>query len=171
MNMEQKKQLENLEEYPEESFTIKLANRFILFKCLLKQDKCVKIYLEFSSVPLNENTQSAIKSELILFLNGNKNNVSSLFSLTCNEKSLMVYKKLMKTPFGETLTYSDLANKTGLSNPRFVGNILSKNPLPIVIPCHRIIGKDKTLRGYAFGVEMKRSLLTWEAKKNETWHS
>jgi len=168
--MERIKKLKKNEDYIQESFTIKLNDRFILFTCYLNKDKCFKIHLGYSKIPLNENADSQIRSELVSFLEGKKNNLSSPFSLTCNDKHLMVYTKLMEVTFGKTLTYSDLAYKAGLSNPRVVGNILAKNPLPVVIPCHRIIGRDKTLRGYAFGIEMKQLLLSWEAQKNEAWH-
>jgi|GEM_PF-1280857 O-6-methylguanine DNA methyltransferase len=159
------KQIKYPDKRLQESFTVKIFDRLILFKCLIKQDKCCKIELEFSQLPVNQDINTPIKSEIISILNSDKNNISNLFDLTCNDRQLMVYKELMEVPYGETRNYSELSIKTGFSSPRYIGNILSKNPLPIVIPCHRIIGKDKTLRGYAFGLEMKQLLLSWEARK------
>ena len=66
-------------------------------------------------------------------------------------------------PFGKTKSYSDLAHD--INNPksvRAVGLANGKNPFPIVIPCHRVIGKDKSLTGYAFGLNVKKWLLEHE---------
>jgi len=67
-----------------------------------------------------------------------------------------------KIEYGSVVTYSELAARIGKPNAaRAVGNALSKNPLPIVIPCHRVVSKDG-IGGYAFGVEAKRCLLELE---------
>ena len=74
-----------------------------------------------------------------------------------------VWKELIKVPFGKTTTYSAIAKQ--LHNPkaiRAVGMANAKNPFPIVIPCHRVIGKDKSLTGYASGIKLKRQLLEHE---------
>lgn len=74
-----------------------------------------------------------------------------------------VWSELQKIPFGETRTYGQLAKIIG--NPhayRAVGGANNKNPLPIFIPCHRVIGSDGSLTGYALGLEIKRYLLTLE---------
>lgn len=67
---------------------------------------------------------------------------------------------LQKIPFGEIRTYGELAKQLN-SAPRAVGQALGANPLPILIPCHRIVAEDG-LGGFAFGSEWKRKLLTWE---------
>ncbi len=67
-----------------------------------------------------------------------------------------------KIRYGTVVTYSELAASIGKPNAaRAVGNALSKNPAPIVIPCHRVVSKGGT-GGYAFGVEAKRYLLKLE---------
>jgi methylated-DNA-[protein]-cysteine S-methyltransferase len=74
-----------------------------------------------------------------------------------------VWKALRKIPAGETRSYSALANQ--ILRPfavRAVGLANGANPIAIVVPCHRVIGKDATLTGYAGGVERKRWLLTHE---------
>jgi methylated-DNA-[protein]-cysteine S-methyltransferase len=75
-----------------------------------------------------------------------------------------VWKELVKIPFGKTDHYSAIANK--LNNPlsvRAVGAANGKNPIAIIIPCHRIIGADGSLTGYAGGLWRKEFLLNLEA--------
>ncbi|GIV98254.1 MAG: hypothetical protein KatS3mg057_2911 [Herpetosiphonaceae bacterium] len=65
-------------------------------------------------------------------------------------------------PYGETRTYRWIAEKLGVRSYRAVGQAVGANPIPIVIPCHRVIASDGALRGYAGGIEMKRRLLELE---------
>ena len=74
-----------------------------------------------------------------------------------------VYKLLIRIPAGKIATYGDIAKALG--HPlaaRTVGNILNKNPNPIVVPCHRIICSNGNLGGYAYGSALKRELLEKE---------
>ena len=81
------------------------------------------------------------------------------------EFSLKVYKALMEIPYGETCSYKDIAIKIGNENSqRAVGGANNKNKLPIVIPCHRDIGRHGKLVGYAEGLEIKQKLLELERK-------
>lgn len=84
------------------------------------------------------------------------------------EFQLMVWNELKKIEFGQTISYSAIAEKIG--NPkasRAVGSANNKNPLPIVIPCHRVIGNDRSLTGYAGGLWRKKWLLEFEASSLE----
>ncbi|KAF5414201.1 MAG: Methylated-DNA--protein-cysteine methyltransferase [Candidatus Methanogaster sp.] len=75
-----------------------------------------------------------------------------------------VIKEARKIEYGSVVTYSELAARIRKPNTaRAVGNALSKNPAPIVIPCHRVVSKGG-IGGYAFGVEAKRRLLKLETK-------
>lgn len=75
-----------------------------------------------------------------------------------------VYTTLMNhIPFGKTISYSELAQKIGKPKAfRAVGTALSKNPWPIVIPCHRVVGKRNSLGGFSCGIEIKKILLQHE---------
>jgi methylated-DNA-[protein]-cysteine S-methyltransferase len=74
-----------------------------------------------------------------------------------------VWLALKDIPYGETRTYKWLAEKVGKPTAsRAVGQSLSRNPLPIVLPCHRIIESDGSIGGYSAGVDIKRRLLDIE---------
>lgn len=75
-----------------------------------------------------------------------------------------VWKELRLIGWGETTSYGDLAHRLGHTSAaaRAVGLANGRNPLPIVVPCHRVVGADGSLTGYAGGVERKRFLLDLE---------
>jgi methylated-DNA-[protein]-cysteine S-methyltransferase len=75
-----------------------------------------------------------------------------------------ILERLSKVPYGEVTTYKSLAVEAG--NPRAaraVGTIMNRNPIPIVLPCHRVVGSNGSLVGYGGGLERKRLLLDLEA--------
>jgi len=74
-----------------------------------------------------------------------------------------VWKKIQSIPYGQTATYSNIAKSLGTPQAaRAVARACATNPVAIVIPCHRVIGKDGSLRGYAWGVKRKKTLLSLE---------
>lgn len=75
-----------------------------------------------------------------------------------------VWHQLQKVPYGTTVTYSQLAQGLG-SSPRAVGRAVGQNPILLMIPCHRVIGKDGSLTGYSGGIERKKWLLAFEAQQ------
>jgi methylated-DNA-[protein]-cysteine S-methyltransferase len=76
-----------------------------------------------------------------------------------------VWAQLVQIPFGETASYGEVAGRLGLTAAasRAVGTANGRNPIPIVIPCHRVIGADGSLTGYAGGMERKKALLDLES--------
>ena len=75
-----------------------------------------------------------------------------------------VWRQLALIPWGETASYGEVARRMGMTNAasRAVGLANGRNPIPIVIPCHRVIGADGSLTGYGGGVERKQVLLALE---------
>lgn len=75
-----------------------------------------------------------------------------------------VWEQLSKIAYGDTASYGEIAGRLGMTNAasRAVGTANGRNPIPIVIPCHRVIGADGTLTGYAGGIERKQTLLELE---------
>ncbi len=75
----------------------------------------------------------------------------------------LVLEELARVPYGETATYGGLAARIGSPRAaRAVGGALNRNPIPIVLPCHRVLGSTGSLVGYAGGIERKRALLALE---------
>lgn len=73
------------------------------------------------------------------------------------------WQQLTKIPYGETRRYKDIAASLGNPNAsRAVGMANNKNPIPIIIPCHRVIGANNKLVGYAYGLELKQQLIALE---------
>jgi len=84
------------------------------------------------------------------------------------EFQLKVWEQVKKIPFGETVSYLEIAKQTGSkNNTRAVGLANGKNPIPIIIPCHRVIGVNGKLTGYAGGLEKKRWLLQHELQYSD----
>lgn len=74
-----------------------------------------------------------------------------------------VWNLLCEIPYGETLTYKDMAEKLGKPNAsRAIGLACARNPIPIFIPCHRVLGISGKLTGYIGGIEVKKNLLAIE---------
>jgi methylated-DNA-[protein]-cysteine S-methyltransferase len=74
-----------------------------------------------------------------------------------------VWRELVGIPFGTTISYAHLAQRIGKpSASRAVGHANSRNPISIIVPCHRVIGADGKLTGYAGGIANKEWLLAWE---------
>ncbi len=86
-------------------------------------------------------------------------------SLAGTDFQVKVWKALLTIPFGETRSYSDLAMQIGNSKAtRAVGMANNKNKIAIIIPCHRVIGKNGKLVGYAGGLDFKQKLLELEQR-------
>ena len=74
-----------------------------------------------------------------------------------------IYRKLLEVPPGHVTTYGELAKAINIKNgQRVVGQIMKKNPFPVIVPCHRVVKSNREIGGYAFGVDIKRNMLTKE---------
>lgn len=103
--------------------------------------------------------------ELKEYLNGKRIHFDIPILLIGTEFQKKVWEQLLSVPYGEVTSYKYIAAKIGKPNAsRAVGNACNKNPLLIIVPCHRILGSDKSLKGFAIGVDVKDKLLNLEAK-------
>ena len=74
-----------------------------------------------------------------------------------------VWQELLSIPYGQTKTYKDIAKNIGNEKAvRAVATAIGKNPLMIITPCHRVIGSDGKMHGYAYGINLKKKLLDLE---------
>jgi O-6-methylguanine DNA methyltransferase len=76
---------------------------------------------------------------------------------------MKVWREVRTIPYGTTCSYRDIAERIGYPRAyRAVGTANGANPIPVIVPCHRVIGKDGSLRGYGGGLTMKERLLRLE---------
>lgn len=101
------------------------------------------------------------------YFQGKRTTFSLPFKLTGTPFQLAVWKELQNIPYGQTTSYKEIAQKINKPKAyRAVGMANNKNPLPIIIPCHRVIGSNGKLIGYAGGLNLKNYLL--ELEKSNT---
>ena len=82
---------------------------------------------------------------------------------TTSEFDRSVYRVLLDVPAGRTITYGELARRSGHAGAaRAVGGAMHRNPIPILIPCHRVVSEDRKLTGFGMGLWRKRWLPDWE---------
>ncbi|WHQ37340.1 methylated-DNA--[protein]-cysteine S-methyltransferase [Spiroplasma sp. SV19] len=114
-------------------------------------------------VPDQEDKTAAVVTQLTEYLAGKR----TTFTLPCDFIGTLfqqkVWREVVKIPYGTTACYSDIAQKIGHPRAvRAVGTAIGNNSMTIIVPCHRVLGKNNALRGYRGGLEMKASLLQLE---------
>ncbi len=136
----------NLSKISEDGFQSILRERFR--KKIARDDKKLKTVIK----------------ELSNYFNGHRVNFKSLLNLNIGtEFQKKVWQKIGEIPYGELRTYKWIADEIG--NPRAVravGNAVGKNPVPPIIPCHRVIRSDGKLGGFSSGISLKKWLLKLE---------
>ena len=116
--------------------------------------------LEYTETNLIRNAYN----ELCEYFQGNRKIFDIPIMLEGTNFQLKVWNALLKIPYGEKKTYKDIAKIINNSMAyRAVGNACNKNPILIIIPCHRIIGSNNLLTGFVLGTGIKRKLLNIEA--------
>jgi methylated-DNA-[protein]-cysteine S-methyltransferase len=121
----------------------------------------------FQSVPLErEDVPASLENcaqQLKEYFAGTRHTFSLALDLEGTPFQERVWQELLKIPFGTTMSYLELSNRLGDPNlVRAVGSANGKNPVGIVVPCHRVIGAGGKLVGYAGGLDRKRWLLKHE---------
>jgi methylated-DNA-[protein]-cysteine S-methyltransferase len=108
--------------------------------------------------PLDE-----VRRELDEYFEGRRSEFDLPLDLRVAPFHEAVLRELARVPYGHTETYGALAAKVGRPRAaRAVGTVMNRNPIPIVLPCHRIVGANGSLTGYAGGLDVKRRLLRLE---------
>lgn len=126
--------------------------------------KIEKEEVTLKETPLLQETQK----QLIEYLEGNREKFAIPFNPKGTKFMKEVWTALQEIPYGEVRTYGQIAKKVGSPKAaRAVGMANHRNPIPILIPCHRVIGTSGKLVGYACGLEIKQFLLDLE-QKNKT---
>ena len=105
------------------------------------------------------------KRQLREYFDGKRQEFDLALSPDGTEFQLDVLRALQEIPYGETVSYSHIAERVGRPKAvRAVGAANGRNPLPIVIPCHRVIGSNGSMTGFGGGIDTKVALLELEAK-------
>lgn len=120
--------------------------------------------LELKETPLIKET---IK-ELEEYLDGKRKSFNIPFDPKGTEFQISVWNELLKIPYGETCSYGEIAKR--IDNPkasRAIGMANNRNPISIIIPCHRVIGSSGKLVGYGGGLDIKEKLLNLEKENKD----
>ena len=101
--------------------------------------------------------------QLIEYLSGKRKNFDVEIDMIGTEFQKKVWKELLNIPYGETRSYKDIATAIGNKKAcRAVGNANNKNPIAIIVTCHRVVGSNGGMTGYAGGIDIKEKLLKIE---------
>ncbi len=121
---------------------------------------------EFGSAVRDEVKTADLRKQLEEYFRGERQSFEIDLAPQGTDFQKAVWAELVKIPFGQTSSYGDLALKLGLKNgARAVGRANATNPIWVIIPCHRVIGKSGDLTGYAGGISMKQRLLALESNQ------
>jgi O-6-methylguanine DNA methyltransferase len=112
---------------------------------------------------------SRYTTELAEYFEGSRREFTFPLDLRGTDFQLACWRALLAIPYGETRTYADIARAVGKPNAfRAAGMANNRNPVAIVVPCHRVIASDGTLCGYGGGLDIKRKLLELEGALTRT---
>lgn len=117
---------------------------------------------ELWTEPTKNKALSAAVDWLDEYFSGNEPKTKLRLSPNGTEFQKKVWGALLDIPWGATVSYAGIAEKTGCKSPRAVGSAVGRNPISLIIPCHRVVGSGGKLTGYAGGLDRKLWLLRHE---------
>ena len=110
----------------------------------------------------------AVRAQLDEYFAGERTEFDLPLALAGTEFQRTVWAALRRIPYGETMSYGQLAEEIGKpSASRAVGLANGRNPISIIVPCHRVVGSTGDLTGYGGGIDRKRALLSFESKTGQ----
>lgn len=116
---------------------------------------------------LDEAPFAEARRQLLEYFAGERRQFDLPLRLTGTDFQVRVLEELQRIPYGATVSYSDIAERIGRPKAvRAVGAANGRNPIPIIIPCHRVIGRGGSLTGFGGGLETKAALLRLEAENS-----
>ena len=123
----------------------------------------IKVVKKYDGNNLRNELTDKTFNEINEYILGKRKSFDIPFKLNGSEFQMKVWNQLLNIPYGEKTTYKEIAKSIGNEKAfRAVGMANNKNPLLIIVPCHRVIGSSGDLVGYAGGMEMKMDLLNIE---------
>ena len=116
----------------------------------------------------NEKPFTAARQQLSEYFAGERKDFDLPLRLNGTEFQLSVLEALQRIPYGETMSYANIAERIGRPKAvRAVGAANGRNPVPIIVPCHRVIGSQGDLTGFGGGLDTKKALLRLEAEHSQ----
>ena len=116
----------------------------------------------------NEKPFAAARQQLAEYFAGERRTFDLPLRLNGTEFQMSVLQALQQIPYGETTSYADIAERIGRPKAvRAVGAANGRNPIPIIVPCHRVIGSHGDLTGFGGGLDTKEALLRLEAEHSQ----
>jgi methylated-DNA-[protein]-cysteine S-methyltransferase len=144
-----------------------VANPTHLIAVLWEEEKEGRVKLERGEKVKSHPVLDQTEKQLNEYFLGKRNKFDLPLKFMGTEFQNAVWKALQKIPFGKTMSYGEIASKVGSPKAsRAVGAANGKNPLSIVVPCHRVIGMNGKLTGFAGGLPAKEVLLNIESSQN-----
>ena len=144
----------------------KYSYNTVIGKIFIAEKNGFITHVTFKDIPAEQKETDLIKKtylELTEYFNGELQIFDIPISPEGTPFQKIVWDELKKIPYGKTAAYKDIAKRIGNEKAcRAVGMANNKNPIAIIIPCHRVIGSNGNLTGYAFGLNIKEKLLKLE---------
>ena len=137
-----------------------------LGKLILFEDNEALVGLQFSTEEVADSNTPLLleaRKQLLEYFDKKRTKFEIPLAPIGSEFQLRVWEELREVPYGSTVSYGQLAQKLGDHKAiRAVGSANARNPIPIIIPCHRVVGKDGSMIGFSGGVDKKIALLEHE---------
>jgi methylated-DNA-[protein]-cysteine S-methyltransferase len=151
-------------------YIVTTEERVVYISLTSKEEKFVFEYLKKRYGKMKQEKNRMIENTLIQisdYLKKNREVFELPIYLEGTEFQKKVWTELLEIPYGETVSYKDIAIRIGKpKGARAIGQAINKNPIGIIVPCHRVIGSNNNLTGYAGGLDIKEYLLNLERLKN-----
>ena len=123
--------------------------------------KIVSLLFSYSEHSDSSPLLEKAKEEIEEYFQGKRKTFDLPLDAKGTEFQKRVWKELLDIRYGETLSYGEIGDRIGTKAYRAIGNACGKNPIPILIPCHRVVGKDN-IGGFSLDLDLKRKLLDIE---------
>jgi methylated-DNA-[protein]-cysteine S-methyltransferase len=132
-------------------------------KSIFNLERWTKKWLNHQHIESNGSIVEPIIRQIEEFLQGQRTQFDVQLDLQGTPFQKMVWQALTNIPYGETRSYKQIALDVGIPKAvRAIGGANNKNPIPIIIPCHRVVGSNGALVGYGGGLDIKEHLLNLE---------
>jgi methylated-DNA-[protein]-cysteine S-methyltransferase len=146
---------------PAGTFTLAVDPSGAVAASAFGDERALRKRLRGGTLVRDERGAAAARAQVGAWFGGKRRSFSTALSPLGSPFQRRVWAELARIPFGQTRSYGDVAARVR-SSPRAVGRAVGTNPICLIVPCHRVIGADGSLTGFAFGKDTKRRLLEFE---------